>query len=239
MNYRGVYRGVYSSLIDDPDFQQLSARARHVFLTLRLCSQNNAASIFRLYLPVLQVQTGYTRKAIESVLKELEDDQWLSSEKGIVWIRNGLRYDPWVHLANDNHRRAVEKAVFSLPRCGLVTKFCEYYEIDMASRRYRKAIDRPSRSPSIPSSYIPNSDKPISEVRNPKTEHENTRNGAEPTRTDRDASHVSNQDSSQPMRLADLPAVVAEAKRRRAAKASSTASVGDVLRGEGGHDGVA
>src|SRR5262249_53256406 len=134
MANRGLYRGIYSALLDDPDFQTLTAAARHVLLTLRLCSQNSAASIFRYYPEIVMAQTGYSRAVLETTLQELErspseESPWIVREGPVVWIRNGLRYDPSLRLADEKHRKAVEKAVAGLPKLEIVVKFCDYYEI--------------------------------------------------------------------------------------------------------------
>jgi len=128
---RGTYRGIYSSLLDTLEFQALSSTARHIFLTMRLCSQNNAASIFRLYEGTLAEQTGYPVTEIRSALEELAagEDPWIAYQTGLIWIKNGLRYDPSMRLSDKKHLVAVQRALSALPRCELVVKFCDYYKI--------------------------------------------------------------------------------------------------------------
>ena len=128
---RGTYRGIYSALLDTLEFQSLSSIARHTFLTMRLCSQNNAASIFRLYEGTLAEQTGYSAPEIRSALQELAtgEEPWIEYNNGLVWIKNGLRYDPSMRLSDKKHLVAVHRAISALPRCELVLKFCEYYKI--------------------------------------------------------------------------------------------------------------
>jgi len=55
---RGYWKCIHGSLLDDPEFQRLSPEARHTLLTLRLCSQNNRACIFRCYDEVVIRETG-------------------------------------------------------------------------------------------------------------------------------------------------------------------------------------
>jgi len=120
---------VFSVLLDDPGFQALSASARHVFLTLRLCAQAGPACIFTFYSAVLCLQTGYKAKAVTRALEELERGQWLFRDGPVIWLRNALRYDPYLRLSDDKHRKAVEKWISGLPRVGLVLSFCDYYQI--------------------------------------------------------------------------------------------------------------
>ncbi len=129
MSDRGVYRGIYSALPDDPDFQHLSPNARLALLVVRLCKSAGPASIFRYYPELVMAQTGLTRKALDGALEELEQGEWIEREGPVLWIRNGLRYDPYMRLADQKHRKSVERAIAELPKLEIVLKFCEYYQI--------------------------------------------------------------------------------------------------------------
>jgi hypothetical protein len=126
---RGVYRGIYSALPDDPDFQRLAPDARLTLLVARLCSQAGPAAIFRYYPALLCAQTGLTARRLESALGELERGLWIYREGVIIWIRNGLRHDPCTHLANANHKKSVVRWLKSLPRLKIVLTFCDYYSL--------------------------------------------------------------------------------------------------------------
>mgnify|MGYP001573649848 CR=1 FL=1 len=128
---RGLYRGVYSSLFDDPDYQKLSAHARLAFLTLRLTSQAGAAAIFVYYASVVAQQSGLTRRALEKAIVELAsaNPPWLYRQEPIVWLRNALRNDPSMTIDSPKHRKAVEKSVSALPKLDIVAKFCDYYHL--------------------------------------------------------------------------------------------------------------
>ena len=127
--WRGLYRGIYAAMLDDPDFQTLSPQARHVLLTLRLCAQNNLACLFRLYLPVLMAQTGYSQVVVERALEELIRDRWIEREQTLVWIRNGLRFDPTVRIPNSKHHTHITRAISAFGPLKIVARFCEYYKI--------------------------------------------------------------------------------------------------------------
>ena len=77
---RGLFRGIYSAMVEDPDFQALPATARHVLLTLRLCPQNTAASVLRLYPTVLATQTGYSRRVLQRAIAALVKGRWIEYE---------------------------------------------------------------------------------------------------------------------------------------------------------------
>lgn len=129
MASRGVYRGIHSSMLDDPDFQRLSPRAKHTLLTARLCRDAGPACIFRYYPEVLMRQTGYTRRQLDGALLELDREQWAYSDGSVLWIRNGLRHDPQLRIGDKKHLKAVLRQLDGLPSSSLVVRFCDYYKI--------------------------------------------------------------------------------------------------------------
>jgi hypothetical protein len=152
---RGVYRGVYSALLDDPDYQCLSAEQRLVLLTLRLCREAGAAAIFRVYVAVLAEQTGLPPAAVEQALDQLARtpspaQPWIHRDGPVVWVRNALRYDPNIRLADAKHRKAIERAVSALPRLPIVATFCQYYGIASPFDDPRNGLRRPSEDLSPP-----------------------------------------------------------------------------------------
>lgn len=130
---RGVYRGVHSILLDEPDFQRLTPRARHVFLTARLCKDAGPACIFRYYPEVLMRQTGYSRRQLTDALEELSRENWAYSDGSVIWLRNGLRHDPHVRLNDRKHLAAVLRQLDGLPASALIARFRDYYKIGRAS----------------------------------------------------------------------------------------------------------
>ena len=126
---RGIYRGVYSSLFDDPDFQHLTPEARLALLVVRQCKQAGAAAIFRFYPAVLVAQTGLAMKTLDRALGQLVANGWIEREDCIIWVRNGLRYDPHVHMSNPKHFAGVQKHLQELPRLPIILRFCDYYSL--------------------------------------------------------------------------------------------------------------
>lgn len=129
MPSRGVFRGVSSVLFDDPDYQRLSTAARCLLVTLRLCRDAGPAAIFEYSTDKLMRQTGLGLRPLETAFQALEADHWIQREPPIVWIRNGLRYDPLVRPTNPVHRNAILKSVELLPKFQIVKTFCAYYEL--------------------------------------------------------------------------------------------------------------
>ena len=133
MSRRGIWRGMFSSTFDDPDFQRLTPFARLVLVVLRLCAQAGPAVIFRYYPAVLCEQTGLSAPELEAALEELEQpaprQPWIYRESVVVWVRNGLRYDPTLSLAHEKHREGVQRHLDGLPNLAIVTRFRDYYHI--------------------------------------------------------------------------------------------------------------
>jgi len=133
---RGHYRGIHSVLVDSAEFLALSPEAKLVFYTLRVCRENNLASIFVFHYECLPKRTGLPSMRVAHAFQELQDTQWIAYQYPIVWIRNGLRFDPQVNIKNPKHLAGVLKVVKGLPKLEIVVKFSSYYSL--------------SYSPSIP-----------------------------------------------------------------------------------------
>lgn len=133
---------MYCSLVDSVDFQLLSAKARHVFLTARLSQQAGPAAIFRYYPGVLAEQTGLALREIEAAVRELVDAGWARLEDGILWLVNALKYDPTMRLHNPKHRAAVLRALEALPGRPIVASFCKYYGLECLSDRHSIAYPK-------------------------------------------------------------------------------------------------
>jgi hypothetical protein len=109
---RGIWRGVYSSFVDEPDFRALSPNARLVLFVLILGSQS-PAFINRYYREPLTAQTGLTANELEAALAELEkmpspSKSWIVRDDAIVWVRNALKHSPTFSLQHSGHRVALE-----------------------------------------------------------------------------------------------------------------------------------
>lgn len=174
MGFRGVYRGVYSSLIDDEDFQTLTPHARLTLLTLRICRDAGPAVIFRYYPEVLARQTGLDLEGMNLALVELAEAGWIERERSVIWVKNGLRYDPTMRLSNEKHLAAVCRAVAALPKVSLRLRFLEYYQIVEAFNRlsdgYRIPRRPEYREPSSESDNPLPNPIPIHRSRSPKAE---------------------------------------------------------------------
>lgn len=213
---RGVYRGAYSVLIDDPDFRALSSRARHTFLTMRWSKECGIACLWLLDRPMLAKRTGYPVDDLVDILHELATSPssrrpWIYLDDDLCWLRNGLRYDPTTNLANPKHREGVMRTVRALPRSPLVRKFCAYYGLPYPFDTHRKAPRRPPDTPSIIPSPSP-SPSPKHESESSRTVSHDTGSTATsgPDTTPAD-------DAGLPILAKAMGITLEEARRRRAA----------------------
>jgi len=124
---RGVYRSIYTALWDDPDFLSLSKDARLVLLNLRSSPLSNIPCIYRFYREAIVEHTQVKDTVLDTVLHTLCDRGWIEVEKGIVWVKNALKYDPSISLNNPKHVEAINRTISGLPKLKIVMNFCTYY----------------------------------------------------------------------------------------------------------------
>jgi hypothetical protein len=131
LDHRGVWRAIYTTIWDDPEFRKLTANEKLVFLNLRTSPLSNIAVLYPYYVETLECQTGIRRKQIQKALRALIEANWISVEDGLVWVKKGLRFDPCVVLTNEKHLIAVKNAILSLPKSQIVRDFIDFYKIEI------------------------------------------------------------------------------------------------------------
>jgi hypothetical protein len=106
-----------------------------VFHTIRLSREHRASGIFRYYLQTIITRTGLTMKQVAASLQELaapkpgETIGWILYDDAILWVVNGLRYDPHISLANPHHFTTVKNELAELPHRKIVLTYCDYYKV--------------------------------------------------------------------------------------------------------------
>ncbi len=133
MSDRGDYRALYSSFWDDPDVHALSDAAYRVLTTLK--GTLPASGIGVVYFGVLAERCKKTPGELEHSLKELEAAKpganlgWIVRERNIIWVVNGLRYEPTLTSANSKHRTFLRERLLAPlgERTAIVAAFRRYY----------------------------------------------------------------------------------------------------------------
>lgn len=148
MSERGEYRAIYVVLIDSPEYLKLKPGARLTLFTLKLRLGPSGIGVIPALLANLSEATGMSAVQVGDALSELEGGDWIRTESNIVWIVNGLKYEPSISSKNINHRASVLTYLNSLPRLKIVDDFRRYYaewlQIDPPLE------DQPSPAPELP-----------------------------------------------------------------------------------------
>lgn len=160
---RGEYRAIHVALIDDPDFLQLSPPARLALMTLKLILGASGIDVVRALVPELMATTGYDEATIRAAVDELTAGRWILIEGRVVWLRNGLRFEPSKPLASENGRKGISAHLETLPRVALVNRFADYYGLP----RPFPELDDPADSEGAtepPSNPLPTPSEPPTEA---------------------------------------------------------------------------
>jgi len=138
---RGVYRSIYCSIWDDPEFQTFSPHAQLVFFNLRTCKDTNFPCIFTLYRSSLEERMpNMTTADITTGWQELLDAGWIRYERPILWIVKGLRNEPNYAPNNIKHRIGIENILKGLPKLEIVNQFRRDYGFDTPSPGNKEGI---------------------------------------------------------------------------------------------------
>ena len=123
---RGYYVGIYSALIDNPGWQELSGDAALVFYTLKMSMRLEGIGVF--YNDTrFQAQSRISAEQIDEVLDELEEKGWIERQANILWVVHGLKYDPHLSSNNSPNRVSVQRYIASLPGLEIVGRYREFY----------------------------------------------------------------------------------------------------------------
>jgi hypothetical protein len=133
MSDRGEYRSFYVAVADDPDVHAMSDRAWRVLTMLKFTLP--ATGIGVVYAAQLAERCGCTPKQLDAALAELERPKpgeelgWIVRDRNVVWLVNGLRYEPTLSADNaKKHRPFVHRLVAQLgDKPDVVRRFKAYY----------------------------------------------------------------------------------------------------------------
>lgn len=135
---RGNYRSIHRALLDDPDFEKLTIEAKLLLFIIKL--QLGQSGIDVVYPGTLESVSGMDSKAIEKALKALSSASWIHTQGKIIWLRNGLRFEPHFNMENANHVKGIESHTRSLPKQQIVLEYCIYYGLAMPFETHSKPL---------------------------------------------------------------------------------------------------
>jgi hypothetical protein len=141
MKARGAYRATYESIDDDRDWRKLSPLAKATFDTLKRRLGQYGINIVAI--EALPRIVNCTAAELDAAIGELEAPKhggrygWIRREEDVIWIVNGLRFEPTLFVggpnANANHRLGAHRhavQLHQLTRLAVVVEFAEYYGLD-------------------------------------------------------------------------------------------------------------
>ena len=97
---RGKHQSIHTALIDDPHFQLLAPNAKLCFFTLKLMLGATGIDVVRAYSIVMAEVTGLSKAQVDVALAELIDAGFIEIEASVIWIPNGLKYNPALSIDN-------------------------------------------------------------------------------------------------------------------------------------------
>ena len=142
---RGEYRSIHTVLVDSPEFIDMSPAAQLVFFQLKLRLGASGIAVIPAVEDVLAEVTGYPPDAIRDAMGDAITHGFLVRERNVLWIRNGLKFEPSRSLANANHVKSIVRYIESLPKLQIVKDFADYYSLNL---EWHTQSHTPSHTPS-------------------------------------------------------------------------------------------
>lgn len=129
MSERGDFRGIYTVLVDTPEFIDLPPNAQLVWFHLKLKMGAAGIDVIPAVEYVLEESTSIPSEGVRDAIEILSKEGFLVRERNVLWLRNALKFEPSRNLDNENHRKSVEKHLRALPKLAIVNDFAEYYDL--------------------------------------------------------------------------------------------------------------
>lgn len=135
MTSRPSYRSLYATFWDDAGQQALSDRAYRVLTALKGTMPMPGISV--VFDDLLAKRCGCTENDIQEAFVELERPKvdgspgWIVRERNIIWLVNGLRFEPNISPNDPKHRRFVAECLTQFggeaTPFAIVRRFKEHY----------------------------------------------------------------------------------------------------------------
>jgi len=120
---------IFRALLNDASFQQLSPESRLVLITIKLLLPGWGIDVVPAVEAVLVESTGCPLATVQASLEILAVEGWIRREGNVVWLRNGLRFEPTATPNNWKQRQALHHHLAGLPRGALVDDFRAQYAV--------------------------------------------------------------------------------------------------------------
>jgi hypothetical protein len=164
MTMHGPYRPIKQVLLDEPSYLSLSPAAKLTFLTLKVKLGPSGIDVINAPIAVLAAQTGLSADAVKNALQELRSVNLVRREANVVEIVGGLEDGSTYSHLNENHRKAVQKHLRSLPQLPIVADFRTAHP-EWFSPSKSDSVTQLADSIAIPSEGHPQGDRNAIEIR--------------------------------------------------------------------------
>lgn len=114
-------------MADDPEFKALGPDTKLCIYTAKLILGPSGIDVVRCFTMQMQDLTGLEEERLVPALNEALAGNWIAVQGDVVWLRNGLKFNPNFTLGNPKHRTAIERHVSGLPKCEIVNAYAVYY----------------------------------------------------------------------------------------------------------------
>jgi hypothetical protein len=75
----------------------------------------------------LSEHTGLDANQVNLALEVLASHDWARTERNVVWVVDGLMFEPSIQRTNANHRKSVSAYLNGLPKLAIVEAFRRHY----------------------------------------------------------------------------------------------------------------
>lgn len=143
---RGAYRSVVVAIVDGANFRELDPAHRWLLICLKFVLGPCQIGVIDALEHVMSEKTGLSVRVVRAGLVIIEGAGWIKRERNVVWIVDGLRFEPNYDPSDWKHRTAVRQFIASLPRLGIVAEFKAHYA-PYFSENHNPIIEGPPQGP--------------------------------------------------------------------------------------------
>lgn len=130
MSERGEHRAIYTVLLQSPEFLELSPDGQLVWFHLKLMLGPAGIDVIPAAEAQLEETTGMGSERVRDGISDAIEVGLLRRERNVLWIPNGLRFEPSRSLENENHVKSIVRHIGGLPKLAIVNDFAEYYGLE-------------------------------------------------------------------------------------------------------------